>query len=509
MIVPRESRSEERLRMTEDEARKVELVRAVEIEDSEAVLLTREDRQQADSHARSREPAIEGRASEQRFIARRAEFAAARLTTRHPGVAELVGRSGWPGWVGWVVPLVSLAAGFLASELGTGKRLDLLAVPLLGTIAWNLLVYLGLIVAAVCGSRAATANPMFKLLARITGAAGRSFAGGTPLHRAANAFQQRWAERSAMLNGARIARTLHLAAALFAGGLIAGIYLRALVIEYRAGWESTFLDPGAVHALLSAVLGPASLLTGVAIPPVAEIAAMRWIGAGGGVNAGPWIHLYTATVVGLVIAPRLLLAFAQGARAMYLARNLPMPGREVFYVRRLLRAGGAKRGMARITPYAYRPGEETRRRVTELLRRALGDGAEVRFDDPIDYGTEEHWLTAHPLDPANDYHILLFTLSATPEAENHGALAAALTRSIADEHSGTVAAALIDESPFRSHFAGQEGLEERIAVRLSSWRRVLGDAGLTALPLDLSRDVDEAVAQRIEAGLLADGAMRR
>jgi len=205
----------------------------------------------------------------------------------------------------------------------------------------------------------------------------------------------------------------------------------------------------------------------------------------------------------------LLLAGWQGARALRLSRNLPLPGREDFYVRRLLRAGGGRPGGARITPYAYRPGEETRRRLSELLRRALGDGAEVRFDDPVEYGAEEHWLAAHALDPKDDYHILLFTLSATPEAENHGALAAALKGRVADENPDTVLAALIDESPFRTHFAGQAGLEERIAGRLAAWRRVLADKGLTALSVDLSREVDEALAQRIEGGLLTDGAMRR
>ena len=194
--------------MTEDEARKVELVRAVEIEDSDAVLLTREDRQQADVYARSREPAIEGRASEHSFMARRAEFAAARLTTRHPGITELLGRTSWSRWIGWAVPLAALAAGFLASELGTGKRLDLLAVPLLGTIAWNLLVYVGLVIAAASGKHAAAGNPIFRFLAWISGTASRNFDRGTSLHRAANAFQQRWANLSASLQGARIARTL-------------------------------------------------------------------------------------------------------------------------------------------------------------------------------------------------------------------------------------------------------------------------------------------------------------
>ncbi len=495
--------------MTEDEARQVELVRAVEIEDADAALLTREDRQQADGFARSREPAIEGRSAEHRFIARRAEFAAARLSTRHPGIAELLRRTAWPRWFGWLVPLLSLAAGFLASELGTGKRLDLLAVPLLGTIAWNLLVYVGLIITAASGRKAGASDSISRMVAWLGGTWTRNLDRGTPMDRAAQSFRYRWWERSGVLGGARIARTLHLAAALFAAGLIGGIYLRALVIEYRAGWESTFLQPEAVHALLSLVLGPASLATGVAIPPIAEMAAMRWTGPGSGVNAAPWIHLYTATVLGLVMAPRLLLAGWQGARAWRLARNLPMPGREDFYVRRLLRAGGARRGSARMTSYAYRPGEETRRRLGELLRGALGEGAQVRFDDPVEYGAEERWLATHAADPADDYHILLFTLSTTPEAENHGALATALVRRIADEHPGTVAAALIDETPFRTHFAGQAGLEERITVRLAAWRRVLADAGLATLSVDLSREVNDALAQRIEAGLLADGGMRR
>jgi hypothetical protein len=239
------------------------------------------------------------------------------------------------------------------------------------------------------------------------------------------------------------------------------------------------------------------------------MAQMRWTGpVGGGVNAGPWIHLYTVTVAGLVIVPRLLLASWHAARALHIAHRMPTSGHRDFYVRRLLRAGGGGSSAARVTPYAYRPGGETRRRLTELLRRSIGDGTDVRFDEAVDYGAEESWLVSHALDPADDYHILLFTLSATPEAENHGALAAALARRIAAQQSGTVLAGLIDESPFRAHFAGQAGLEDRIGVRHAAWRSVLADAGIVPLSVDLSQEVDEALAQRIEGGLLASGAMR-
>ncbi|TMM48059.1 DUF2868 domain-containing protein [Qipengyuania marisflavi] len=496
--------------MTEDEARQVELVRAIEVEDRQGGLLTREDREQADAYARSAGAAGSGRKAQDRFIALRGSFAATRLATRHPGIAAMLARSRWPRWLSLALPLLALVAGFLANEFGTGKRLDLLAVPLLGTIAWNVLVYLWLLVTALTGSGDRGAARLSRTAARAAGlGSNRDLERGTPLHRAIGAFQERWAQLSAPLASARAARTLHLGAALFALGLIGGIYLRALVIEYRAGWESTFLGPEAVNTVLTAVLGPASMATGVAIPDVAGVAAMRWTGPQtGGVNAGPWIYLYTATVVALVVIPRMVLAAWQGAKAFRLARHFPVAGREDFYIRRLLRGAGGPPANARITPYAYHPGEETRRRLAAVLRDALGDGAQIRFDEAVDYGAEEGWITAHPPSPEDDYHVLLFTLSATPEAENHGALADELAARIAQDAPGCVTAALLDETPFRAHFAGQAGLDERMATRLEAWRSVLSSAGIVPLGVDLSHEADEALAQRIESGLLPDGALR-
>ena len=189
-------------------------------------------------------------------------------------------------------------------------------------------------------------------------------------------------------------------------------------------------------------------------------------------------------------------------------RNFPLAGREDFYMRRLLRSSGGTPGNARVTPYAYHPGEETRRRLAAALRGALGDGAQIHFDQPIDYGAEDVWLAAHPGDPNIDHHILLFTLSATPEDENHGALARAIAARIAEKHPGTVLAAIVDESPFRAHFAGQAGLDERIESRLDAWRATLSSSGIRPLGIDLSAKDDGALAQRIESGLLPDGTMQ-
>ena len=85
-----------------------------------------------------------------------------------------------------------------------------------------------------------------------------------------------WSALVAPLMAARAARVLHLAAALFALGAVAGLYVRGLVFEYRAGWESTFLDAPAVHALLSFFLSPAAQLIGIPFPSVDQIAALRF-----------------------------------------------------------------------------------------------------------------------------------------------------------------------------------------------------------------------------------------
>lgn len=492
--------------MTEDEARRIELVRAIELEDQESALLTREDRQQADLRARSSIGLKEGRKFERAFVAARADFAAARLLSRHKGLADLLRRNRWPGWVGIGLPVFALGAGFLSNEFGTDKRLDMLAVPLLGTIAWNLTVYLWMLVTGLAhiGKKGPkTTDPLTAAFARIGNLGHRDPDQGTVIERAAAKFRIRWSEVTAPLNAARASRTLHLSAALFAAGLIGGIYMRALVTEYRAGWESTFLGPETVRAILETVLGGASRFSGVAIPSLPDIAAMRWTGAEmGGVSAAPWIHLYSLTLAGLVMAPRLMLALWQGLRAMRLARNLPVAGREDFYTRRMLRASGARQGRARITPYAYHPGEETRRRLTAALKSVLGDGAEVRFDEPVDYGAEDKWATTRELSGEDDYHLLFFTLSSTPEAENHGLLAKSLTEKSSAGGKGQIVGALIDESPYRAHFTGQAGLTERVETRLEGWRAVLAPAGIFPIGIDLSETQGDALAKRIEANLI-------
>jgi hypothetical protein len=319
--------------MTEEEARRFLLVRAVESEDAEAALLTREDREQARDAGLS----ASARDADDAFLTARAGFAYARLRTRYPQVERAEAAARWPSWVNWALPLAALAIGLFFNELSGGNRLNIIAFPLLGTLAWNLLLYVILLAAWLGRLRRRDAPPARTWLERLVGSGSAAGGGGHPLlSRAFARFGTDWLRHGGPLTHARVRRNLHLSAAALAVGILIGMYWRALSVEYRAGWESTFVGPATLHGLLQAVLGPASAVTGIGLPSPDRLTALRW-SEGNGEIAGPWIHLWAATATLFIIGPRLVLAALSALRAWRLRRRLPVPGREDFYVRRLLR----------------------------------------------------------------------------------------------------------------------------------------------------------------------------
>lgn len=504
-------RGEEGNQLNEEQARKLMLVRAIEIEDRAQQLLTREDRQQADAAALGGAPTLESKRGRHdmrgndAFLARRADFAATRLATRNPRVEQAMRHARWPVWIGWAVPLAALVIGFLSNEIDSSKRMNIIAFPLIGMFVWNFAVYLALAINAAMGLARRGGEARGGWLTRLIHSASRRAAGRfgqqDAMGRGLAHFLGDWTNASAKLTGLRTARTFHLGAALFAAGLIGGLYLRALGLEYRAGWESTFLGPATVHAIVSTLLGPASALTGVPLPDASRLTALHW-GAGNGENAGPWIHLYAATALLFVIGPRLLLAGWDGLRAWRLAGYFPVPGREDFYIRRLLRSAQGGAGQVRITPYAYRPADATIERLTALLRATFGDATRVDVDAPVDYGAEEAWLASAALRPETDHHLLLFNLSSTPEAENHGGLADGIAAAIRQRKSGTHLAALLDEASYRQRLG-----DARLPARRQAWEQMLGPLGLAVLAADFDHEDDAALVPRLEALLSADAAM--
>ena len=136
-----------------------------------------------------------------------------------------------------VLVALSFALGVLMDAVGPTRYVNLLAFPLLGLIAWNLLVYVGILVHGLTDpfrSARPKKGVVWRAVARLGGALheGAGDAGqGTPGTR----FRTEWARVSAPLTARRVGRVLHLAAMAFALGAIAALYTRGLVLHFQAG----------------------------------------------------------------------------------------------------------------------------------------------------------------------------------------------------------------------------------------------------------------------------------
>jgi hypothetical protein len=489
--------------MSESAARALLLVRAVESEDHDALLLTREDRQYATRAALAEAP-IGGDASSRQlaaFLGKRADLVLGRLNPRYPNLPRVTALSHWPGWLSWGVPALAFAIGLMANQID-GNRLNILAFPLVGMLAWNAVVYLWIVVGGlfgkVAGKENGRAHPLRRLIERLGRPAVARLAAQPTLERAGARFARDWSRVAGPLTHHRASRTLHLGAAMFAAGVLLGMLVRArYAAEYQAGWSGTWAGAEReIAGLLHLVLGPASWLTGIALPSAEQLARLR----GGGENAGNWLILWAVTGAGFVIIPRLLLAAWNGARAAVAERRLVVPGEEDFYVRSVLRDALGRAGTVRVVPYAFHPPVPARERLLRLLTAALGDKVRVMLDDPVDYGAEDRWLGEHGATIGRaDHLVLLFALGSTPEAENHGAFAKGVRERLGG---GTGLTLLLDDSGLRHTLRGQASAERRLEERLAAWQTVLAPVGIAPVVVSLELGEEEVGARTLERAMM-------
>ncbi len=487
--------------MNETAAREVLLVRAVETADGASTVLSAQDRGHAGRAAAELvrwQAADQGRqASGEEFLARRAALLAAKLAERSPKAFRALRALQWRPWIGVALPVAAFAIGAAAEHIADRRHVNLLAFPLVGLVAWNFAVYLWL---AFRASGALFQGPQprpGRLQRTIAGARGPLDARAAgPLAGAFARFGLDWLHRGAPLVAARAGRVLHLSAAMLALGAIAGLFVRGLAFEYRAGWESTFLDAASVHAIVSIVLGPAAKATGIALPGVAEFEALRWGGGATGENAGRWIYLYTVTVSLAVILPRLALAALARFRERRLAARFPLPLDEPYF-RRVLSGWRETPAHVRVVPYAYTPGETSLEGLQRLAAHLLGDDAHVHPARPVAFGEED--LPAPATAPearTPDLVVALFNLASTPETENHGVF---LDNLKGGSHGAL--AVVVDEAPYRLKLGAQAGAVERLAQRREAWTGLAATRDLRAVFVDLAAPDLAAAARELDEPL--------
>jgi Protein of unknown function (DUF2868) len=487
-------------------AQRVLLIRAIEELDRDGRLLSPEERARITAAVHATVPGPPALVIEQR-AARLIE----NLAERAPWINAVLNATRPPSTVAWILLVVACLVGLLSDTLGPERRVNILSVPLLGLILWNLGVYAALAawwlarVVRPPSQRADMAHPSAGWVSLAT--SWLTWRGRRPLRtrtegarltgQVVNAYLGYWRRLATPLVATRVRGLLHLGAALIALAILVGTYWRGIAFEYRATWESTFLGPQTLRAILVPLLGPASLLLGEPIPSAPVLAAMR---APATAEAAPWIHRYALTTLLLVVAPRMLLAAGAFARARRRAANLPVDLGEPYFSR--LTPGRGQRTHVEILPYGitFSPGAENTLR--DLVRDLVGAAAEVRVADTVPYGAEPEaaWEASPGTGGGSErWRMLVFSLAQSPEDEVHGAVIARLAAWVSEVKAGIQRAlVVVDASSYRLRLAGSGAEGPRVAERQRAWDLVARQAGLTIVHLDLARDVaDDQVLTRL------------
>jgi len=485
--------------MREDTLRCVLMVKAIEEVDRAGTVIPPGDRAQATREASralgaSGDPAA-GEVPDAvlaRALGDRAQRLIGPVVQRFPIVDEALGRTRTPAWALGALLLTAFAVGLGLAALDGSRRINILAFPFLGLVAWNLATYAVLAARwtrARLGRAGSAGNsrrwasrtfarrlePLLKATRRVHAVLGEALTG----------YAASWAQTGGAYVAQHARRWLHLAAAVVAAGLIVGLYVRGTVLRYEAGWESTFLGPAQVKAILGVLYGPVAGWSGVQLPAsVADVEALRWTAQGGGGDAAPWIHLVALSLLCYVVLPRLVLAgtatfaLARLGRASLLPEDLRRYARDTFRGSDLVRSGG----LTSVTPYAYEPSEASLAGLQRWLVEAIGGDVRLERRTTLRYGEEDMAAQAFAIGAHQqaDLHLVLMNLAATPEAENHGVvIAAARDAAHRARPPGTVRI-VVDESPYAARLAGDASLAPRLEERRRLWREFVAGYGLEA-----------------------------
>jgi hypothetical protein len=466
----------DRSTVDEAEARRVLLLQAFESA-PEGPLWTAEDRAWATRLARQ---TVGEAATPARFVSERARHALERLGPRVPAAQAWLRRRGWDARWWWAAAVAAFVAGLLLDHIGGDHSINLLAPPAWALMAWNLLAYVIVALLALRSVRAPGGAP--RGLRRWLQRAWIDRApGGAAAPAPMQDFAAAWARQSTPLAARRAAALLHAAAAALALGLVAGMYLRGLVLEYRAGWQSTFLEAATVQAALDLLLAPASGLTGIAVPEVAPLRVSAGAAAAG--PAAPWIHLYAAMLALGVVLPRLALSGWALGSAARLSRRMPLPWEEPYF-QRLTREGAGRSALVEVVPHAAAPGAAAVLALRERLALELGDEVQLRIGATVAHGDEEGAAAA--ADAGCTHRAAWFDMAATPDPESQGRLLQALRRAAP----ALPLRLVVDETAFVQRFGT---LPERLAQRRAAWQ-AFGDAqGAAAVFISAKSPAETAV----------------
>ena len=441
-------------------------------------------------------------APSERFIDSRARIAWQRIADRRPDLERALEKR-YPGTLlGWVIILFALIAGILTDQIGDSKQVNLLALPFVAIIVWNLTMYVWLLFL-----RPALGLFGFK-------GWGRRWLGGMFSGSPDVAHGQQlndkvslrgrcladWAGNYLPVATVRAARVWHLAAAMLAVGLIIAIYSRGFYTEYRVGWESTLLDAPDISAALAAVFGWLPITFGLAAPDPSAVEKMRFSAGGGLAGARPWLHIMASLAIALVVLPRLALATLATFRLRMFERRFPIDLTDGYFEK--LAARHSRKAVEVIAiPYAKALAPSSAIALSQIVQDVFGLRSSIRILDTVPFGGEDD-LPEVTLRSSESIHLVLFDLASTPESENHGVFLKALK---VQASSRRPVIALVDCHEFSVRF-GSTG--DRVEQRTKLWRQFLADCCVPCVIGNLAGDGVDELRQNLELALAQTGGDR-
>ena len=386
-----------------------------------------------------------------------------------------------PAWVKWGLWALCFLLALGSNYLGGKNQVNLLLNPVSIFLLWNFAVYLFLaVLAGPWKPKPSGELGLPRLWPRLSGTSKRasgveSGSRDALLWKAHLRFLGFWSKYASRLTAQRIRGFVHLCAACFALGLIAGLYARGLIQHYRFEWSSTFIsDIETMKRLLAVIFGPALLLRGQGfsegLPPLE------------GSNGAPWIHLLAWSTLVYVLIPRLCLATWALLRARREAHRRSLPMDRAFYLK-LLAPLQTESYALRLVAYSYTPQTP----LLDSLRRAAhgiwGERAAPSPLERVEWG-ETEWSCSSAEKPRPTTVILCFNGVQTPETEVHGAFAESFSRQTQGPEFR--AAVVVD---------AQEVPADSLHSRRETWRAVLAAAGWDRfLWLEAGHDFDSVLS---------------
>ncbi|MEM9283681.1 MAG: DUF2868 domain-containing protein [Verrucomicrobiota bacterium] len=469
--------------MNLSEARQVLLIQSIEEVDETGAIFSASDRSEAAAVAGAPLPPESTVEDQERFFVDRAGVLMSRLTSRNPDAAHSFNQTPirqFPPYAVWFLFLIAAVVGYFSNELGPENHINILSFPLLGIIAWNLIVYLReavlLLRRRLLSSDEDFGSWLISEKRSIAEEDSPDHEGSTRIAEGRSRFNSRWLKILSPIYFSRFKAILHRVALVLAFSAIAGMYVNGLANEYRAVWESTFFeDASQLRPLLNAVLGPAAAITGDAIPTVEALNAIRWTDGSDalvGENAARWIHWYAITIMLFVLIPRAILGQLWKLKSQSLERNVAYRCQAPKYFEHLISVSSGAAKKVFMIPYSLDVLPH-QRAIQEALEEEFHCPLSIEWGHKIEFGEEEEGPEG--LAVGESLPIPIFSFAATPESETHLALYETLASSLPAK----IPYVVLETSSFEKTNSSLLESAKRRDGRSEAWKRLFSHTEVT------------------------------